>query len=142
MITYAERACFRPSHLRVLTLVETYITRVSDTWGNELRCHEVARAVKLVVDHEELVEHELDVLDGKCGPIEHSWLRFSDGVILDPYAPGRMPAVQIVDPIVGAAYWPGAPRSDIRQAIVDRLVLEMRGIWHTAAPTRRPVKKS
>ncbi len=88
------------------------------------RCHELVRAVHLVVYAR---EHKLDVVDGKCGPIEHSWLRFSDGVILDPYAPGRMPAVQIVDPIVGTAYRPGAPRADIRQAIVDRLVLEMRG---------------
>lgn len=27
---------------------------------------------------------ELDVVDGKRGPIEHRWIRFSDGVILDP----------------------------------------------------------
>lgn len=66
------------------------------------------------------------VVDGKCGPVEHSWLRFSDGVIIDPYVPGRLPAVQIVDPIVGAAYRPGSMRDDIQQSIVDRLVLEMR----------------
>lgn len=123
MITYAARVCFRPSHLRLLSRVEAFVARVSSAWGNELRCHELARAVHLVYER----EHKLDVVDGKCGPIEHSWLRFSDGVILDPYAPGRMPAVQIVDPIAGTAYRPGAPRSDIRQAIVDRLVLEMRG---------------
>jgi len=124
VITYAERACFREQHLRMLARIEAYVARVSNTWGNELRCHELARAVHLVVYAR---EHKLDVVDGKCGPIEHSWLRFGDGVILDPYAPGRMPAVQIVDPIVGTAYRPGTPRSDIRQAIVDRLVLEMRG---------------
>jgi len=123
MITYAERACFREPHLRLLARVKTYVARVSDAWGNELRCHEIARAVKIVVDP----EHALYVLDGKCGPIEHSWLSFSDGVILDPYAPGRMPAVQMIDPLVGAAYRPGNPRSDIQQAVVDCLVLEMRG---------------
>jgi len=47
-------------------------------------------------------------------------------VILDPYAPGRMPAVQLIDSIVGA-YRPDSPRTDIQQTIVDRLVLEMRG---------------
>lgn len=125
MITYAERACFREAHLSLLARVETYVARVSKAWGNELRCHELARAVHLVV-HER--EHKIDVVDGKCGPIEHSWLRFSDGVILDPYAPGRMPAVQMIDPIVGAAYRPGTPRADIKQAIIDRLVLEMRGV--------------
>ena len=124
MITYAERACFRAPHLRLLSRVEASVARISNAWGNELRCHELARAVHLVVYAR---EHKIEVVDGKCGPIEHSWLRFSDGVIIDPYVPGRMPAVQIVDPIVGTAYRPGAPRSDIRQAIVDRLVLEMRG---------------
>ena len=141
MITYAERACFREAHLRLFARVETYVARVSNAWGNELRCHELARAVQRV----DASEHKLDVVDGKCGPIEHSWLRFRDGVILDPYTPGRMPAVQIVDPIVGVAYRPGEPRSDIRQAIVDRLVLEMRAarqLWRTAAPARRSVKKS
>jgi hypothetical protein len=124
MITYAERVCFRASHLRLLSRVEAYVARVSNTWGNELRCHELARAVHLVVSAD---EHKLLVVDGKCGSIEHSWLHISDGVILDPYAPGRLPAVQLVDLIVGTAYRPGAPRDDIRQAIIDRLVLEMRG---------------
>lgn len=124
MITYAERVCFREPHRRLLTRVEAYIAHVSDAWGNELRCHELTRAVHLVVYS---CEHKLDVVDGKCGPIEHSWLRLSDGVILDPYAPGRMPAVQIVDPIMASAYRPGSPRSDIRQSVIDRLVLEMRG---------------
>ena len=122
MITYAERVCFRPEHLHLLTLVEAHVVRVSTTWGNELRCHELARAVHVVCDR----EHGLEVFDGKCGPIEHSWLRFPDGVILDPYVPGRLPAVQVVDPIVGVAYRPGARRADIRHSIVDRLVREMR----------------
>lgn len=129
MITYAQRACFQASHLRVLERVEAHVGRISNAWGNELRCHELARAVHLVV-----CKH-LEVVDGKCGPIEHSWLRFSDGVILDPYVPGRMPAVQIVDPFVGTSYRPGAARDDIRQTILDRLVLEMRS-------RRRPISTS
>lgn len=120
MITYAERACFRPEHLQLLSRAQTYVARVSDTWGNELRCHELARAVQRVAEIGHLV-----VVDGKCGPVEHSWLRFSDGVILDPYAPGRLPAVQMIDPLVGSSYRSGEDRTDIRQAIVDQLVLEM-----------------
>jgi hypothetical protein len=123
MITYAERVCFREPHLRLLSSVEMYVARVSVAWGNELRCHELARAVHLVVG----CEHA-SVVDGKCGPIEHSWLYLADGVILDPYAPGRLPAVQLVDLVVGTAYRPGSPRDDIRQAVVDRLVIEMRGV--------------
>ena len=122
MITYVERVCFSPRHMAILARVEVYVARVSKAWGNELRCHEIARAVHLVIDM-----HKLIVVDGKCGPIEHSWLCFAEGVILDPYVPGRMPPVQLIDPIVGVAYRHGSPRTDIRCAIVDRLVLEMRG---------------
>ena len=121
MITYAERVCFKPPHMEVLTRVEVYVTRISKAWGNELRCHELARAVQLVIDAPALF-----VVDGKCGPIEHSWLCFSDSVILDPYAPGRLPAVQLIDSIVGA-YRPGSTRTDIRCSTIDRLVREMRG---------------
>jgi hypothetical protein len=71
MITYAERACFRASHMHLLSRVEACVARVSNTWGNELRCHELARAVHLVVYEAEV---KLDVVDGHCGPIEHSWL--------------------------------------------------------------------
>lgn len=124
MITYAERACFRESHLQAFSRVESYVARVSRAWGNELRCHELARAIHQVVYDDG--KYTLAVIDGYCGPIEHSWLRFSDGVIIDPYVPGRLPAVQIVDPIVGTAYSPSTPRNDIRQSIVDRLVVEMR----------------
>jgi hypothetical protein len=122
VITYAERACFREPHLRLFRRIEAYIARVSDTWGNELRCHELVRAVHLVVYER---EHKLDVVDGHCGPIDHSWLRCSDGVILDVYAPGRLPAVQLVDPIV-AIYRPGVRRRDVREDVVWKLVAEMR----------------
>lgn len=123
MITYAERSCFRHAHLKLLARVEAYVGLISNAWGNELRCHELARAVHLVVYAR---EHKIEVVDGKCGPIEHSWLMLSDGAILDPYVPGRLPAVQIIDPIVATVYRPGPRRDDIRQEIVDQLVLEMR----------------
>lgn len=124
MITYAERSCFLPSHIELLSRVEGLVARVSNTWGNELRCHELARAVQHVLKP----EYTFIVVDGRCGPIEHSWLQTAGGVILDAYVPGRLPAVQIVDPLVGAAYRPGPDRQDIRQEIVDRLVSEMRSV--------------
>lgn len=132
MITYAERACFRDPHLCLLPRVEEYVKRVSNTWGNELRCHELARAVLRVALSDGTrgwvvrYARELAVIDGKCGSIEHSWLGFADGVILDPYAPGRLPAVQLVDPLAGM-YCPGETRHDVRGDFVDRLVREMRG---------------
>jgi hypothetical protein len=122
VITYAERACFHSAHTCTLARTQTLVARVSDTWGNELRCHELARAIRRV-----LADSTLTVVDGHCGPVEHSWLRFSDGSILDPYVPGRLPAVQIVDAIMATAYRPGARRDDVRQAVVQRLVGEMHG---------------
>lgn len=120
MITYAERACFTPEQIALLARAQEAIARISNAWDKELRCHELARAVQRVC------ARDLVVVDGKCGPIEHSWLVWPDDyVILDPYVPGRLPAVQLVDPIVGMAYRPGGQRSDIRQQIVARLVLEM-----------------
>ena len=125
MITYAERVLFRPMHMRLLGEVQDRVARISSAWENELRCHELARAVWLVV-YGRRRKHRLVVVDGKCGPIEHSWLCFLDSIILDPYVPGRAPAVQLIDPFVGS-YRPGEPRHDIRHSIVNQLVIEMRG---------------
>lgn len=121
MITYAERVCFQPGHVRLLTRVDALVAGVSRLWGNELRCHELARAVHCVV-----ADPSIMIVDGRCGSVEHSWLQFPDAVILDAYAPGRLPAVQLVDPLIGFAYRSGLGRDDIRQSIVDRLVIEMR----------------
>ena len=121
MITYAERSCFHQAHKRALTIVQDLVARVSDAWGNELRCHELARAVHRVLDDGTII-----VVDGHCGPVEHTWLRFSDGTILDPYVPGRMPAVQIIDAFVAIAYRAGEARRDIRQPIIEKIVAEMR----------------
>ena len=97
------------------------MAHVSDGWGNELRCHELARAIHHVIGDRTLV-----VVDGHCGPVEHSWLRCADGVIIDAYVPGRLPSVQIVDTIVAGPYRPGPERRDIRGEIVDQLIVEMR----------------
>lgn len=129
MIMYAERSCFSRAHLSMLRRIETLVARVSDHWGNELRCHELTRAVQVLVDEGRLrSERVVEVIDGHCGPVEHSWLWILDhGGILDVYAPGRLPAVQLVDPIVGTMYRPGPSRRDIDRSIVDELVTEMRG---------------
>lgn len=121
MITYAERVCFVASQMHTLRRAQELVARVSDAWGNELRCHELARALRRV-----LGDTMLTVVDGHCGLVEHSWLLFSDGSILDAYVPGRLPSVQIIDSIVGTTYRPGLPRRDVRQSIVDKLEREMR----------------
>lgn len=53
------------------------------------------------------------MIDGHCGPVEHSWLRVIGGVLLDVYVPGRLPSVQIIDPLVGVSYRPGPTRRDV-----------------------------
>lgn len=52
-------------------------------------CHELAKVVaeKLGVP----------VIRGSFGMVEHSWLQLPSGAILDVYAPGRYPPVQLVD---------------------------------------------
>jgi len=120
MRTYAERVCFPDFYVETLSRTQGYVARVADTWGNELRCHELARAVQRVLDPPRLI-----VVDGLCGPVEHSWLIFGDGTILDPYVPGRLPAVQLIDKLLGSHYTRHSARRDIRETIVDRLVREM-----------------
>jgi hypothetical protein len=122
MITYAERSCFYTTQQRIFRRAQDLVARVSDARGNELRCHELARGLQLVIRD----EVSLRVVDGHCGPVEHSWLVFADGVILDSYVPGRLPAVQLVDSLVGALYRPGNPRRDVKWSLVDELVREMR----------------
>jgi hypothetical protein len=133
MITYAERVCFRSDHVKLLALTELYVGRVGKHWGNELRCHELARAVHTVLCIEDsgIVDRcGLIVVDGQCGPVEHSWL-VGGGFVLDPYAPGRLPAVQIVDALLAMMYRVGVRRQDIRPGIVKQLIREMR------APARK-----
>lgn len=114
MITYAERVCFRDRHLKLLSRCSDLVSSITSTWGNELRCHEIARALHVV-----LADPTLLVVDGWYGPFDHSWIRTEDRVIVDPYAPGRLPAVQIIDDIVAISYRAGMPRQDIREGIVQ-----------------------
>ena len=127
MIPYAERVCFRSWHLLLYGRAVALVDRLSDTWGNELRCHELVRALAWVLTQRNPDDDwYLNVVDGKCGPVEHSWLRCRDGTILDPYAPGRIPSVQLIDVLMGVRlYEAGEIRNDIREEIVERLIVEM-----------------
>ena len=124
MKPYAQRVIFTDHHLKPYRLAVELVDRVSSAWGNELRCHELARAVLRCLSHR-LPDHRLIVVDGKCGPVEHSWIQFDDSLILDVYAPGRIPPVQLVDRLIGN-YKPGDTRTDINESIINQLVYEMR----------------
>lgn len=96
----------------------------------EWRCHEVARAVSQIWEKRGLPSAcEIQVVDGHYGAVDHSWLAFWDGgrsCIIDPYAVGRLPMVQLVDPYVPGALPMYRPqdgyRSDIRPHEVAALV--------------------
>jgi hypothetical protein len=99
-----------------------------------LRCHEVSRAVGEVLG--------LQVQDGWHGRCDHSWLWMPNSkdhrdAILDVYAVGRLPMVQLVslDSATGhyaaghyaaggsaSLYRESRPRTDIDAQIVTRLV--------------------
>jgi hypothetical protein len=103
------------------------------------RCHEIARAVGQVL--------KLPVQDGWYGAIEHSWLwipqegpssyGFEYDAILDVYAVGRLPMVQLVmsDRSAGhyaagglgaSLYREGPPRKDIRTEVHSDILNQLR----------------
>lgn len=103
-----------------------------DRSGEPLRCHEIARAMRRVLSAAPGQEDWITV-DGQYGPIDHTWLvRPRSGrapVILDVYAVGRLPLVQLVLAHVnlGSLYRPGAPRVDIRSEVIEDIVREAIG---------------
>lgn len=150
MTPYVQREVFRIFEQNVFARARRAVGYLSNHWNYELRCHELARAVHKLLDIP-----ALSVVDGKLAAVEHTWLnlvvpvaeheRTSDvlaarllgkrasgewirHVIIDVYAPGRLPQVQLIDPfpLLKHGYEPGAPRTDINQAIVTAAYDEMR----------------
>jgi len=146
MKSYAEREIFGSYAITIWMDAVTYVSRVGAMWGNELRCHELARAAHraLSAEHAERLRTwkvGLTVVDGRLGPIEHSWITYAPPApigqpyrdaprrahVLDVYCPGRLPQVQLIDgsSTISREYHAGPAREDIDQAIVDSLVQEM-----------------
>jgi hypothetical protein len=101
-----------------------------DRAGRELRCHELSRAVGLHLLAQGFSPH---VVDSSLGGIDHSWIVLSgesNQVILDVYAPGRLPQVQLLhvcEPITHD-YCPRTElRTDLRLEVVEDLLREMEG---------------
>lgn len=112
---------FKSDVLHALALAERVVEVLPE--DSRLRCHEVARIVREVVGFGA-------VEDGTYGqgphalPVEHSWVVLRrlgrNRHILDPYAVGQLPPVQVVE--VGFPlddpYVAGKPRSDVREDLV------------------------
>lgn len=94
MRSYSQREVFEPNDLVYWRVAARLVVEMPDydRSGQELRCHEVARAI-----HRVLEVPEIAVQDGlyELG-CEHSWLTLPSGHILDAYAVGRLPQVQLV----------------------------------------------
>lgn len=162
MTPYVQREVFRAFEQVVWKRAAKAVSFLESHWGNELRCHELTRAVHRLLDI-----GTLSVVDGKLGAVEHSWLvlvvpiaqaeeahylpqiaveqldRGSDNrwyrkVIIDVYTPGRLPQVQLIDPFVMLkhGYEERVPRSDINEKIVDQAYTEMRDGWQQMAVGR------
>lgn len=108
-----------PQMRDLLATVQTLVELVPDVEFPDLRCHELARAMGGALD--------VPFVDGMFGAVEHTWLVPAHEVILDPYFPGVLPQVVLIDawvmhPLSGL-YVPGEPRDDIDEEIVHRLRL-------------------
>jgi hypothetical protein len=133
--SYAETNVFPPEELALLERATALVARIRrhPSTPDDLRCHELARAVGAVLH----LEHQ----DGFYGFVDHSWLwtkslrecrvltpRLGFPNLLDVYAVGSLPMVRLVDcqhtslPHVGWAYRPGPAREDVNQLLVFDLV--------------------
>lgn len=95
MRSYSETHVFSEYDLWMLKTAQDLVARIPEDGSPNhpeglLRCHEIARVVAKCLHIEQMVE------DGKYGHTDHSWIRFPNTNILDVYAVGRLPMVQLV----------------------------------------------
>lgn len=125
MRSYSERRIFTARELDCYRRAVQLVDRIDETvFEGELRCHEVARAVGKILE----LPHE----DGRYIYADHTWLRVTctvSNAILDVYAVGAMPPVQLLDAFPplrrNGLYLRKEERTDIRQDIIDTLLQQM-----------------
>lgn len=87
------------------------------------RCHELARAVHAWL--QEQGHGPWTLVDGRYGVCDHSWLRQGFN-ILDVYAVGSVPMVQLRDVVIAREYHAEGFRLDIRTDVVLSLLEALR----------------
>lgn len=137
MKSYHEGTTFKPEMLAYLERATEIVARIPETQlsqeaakriGNAtFRCHELTRVVAKIL--------HLDFVDGVYGAVDHSWILIPDirngwisSVILDVYAVGRLPMVQLVDPRVPGLhnlYKMRDQRTDIDEVTVRELGVKL-----------------
>ena len=132
-------ATYLEQWLRATALVESIAEPEND---DDIRCHELTRAVARVLNIP-----PTSVQDGWYGMVCHSWIWLDyghQGCLLDCYAVGQLPMVQLVriDRQTGhysgggmspSLYRESPPRTDINDAVVTRLANQM--LVHLKAKT-------
>ncbi len=126
---YAAAEIFSACELQFLARAQRLVELAPhELDGKLVRCHELARAVGSVLD--------LVTVDGWYGMADHSWLcttppREFDTPpnILDVYAPGRLPQVQLVHSTTHLPfeYRRGDWRKDIRFDVIEELERRFNG---------------
>lgn len=124
MKSHAEEYIFSNEERWAFYAAQVIVNHINQPEGVEYRCHEIARVVATFLDAK--------VVDGKYGLAEHSWVQgklWHPFHLLDPYAVGRLPMVQLVDSFPSPKlYVAGNAREDIDVKLVNELLYEV-GRW-------------
>lgn len=114
MIGYSHSNIFRSSDIQLMRRCRRLVAEMPEI--ESARCHEVVRVVAGACS-------DVKVVDGKFGPVEHSWL-VTEHAIIDCYSVGSLPMVKLVDPylIGGVPYVQGPDRTDIDENMIRVLM--------------------
>lgn len=121
MRSYSELNVFDVSDVGAFRLAVILVTHISDS--EKVRCHELARAIARSLNGS--TSKGFTVVDGHYGAVEHSWIMTENKAILDVYAVGSLPQVQLIHPTTPGLklnYRPGKPRTDIDEECIRRLL--------------------
>lgn len=127
MISYSAVTVFAPSDLKLLKRATEIVEAITSTkcyiksTRDCIRCHEVARVVQQIIEPWKDMEVVDGMYRGRLLGVEHSWLRYRsshgsyDAMVLDVYAVGSLPMVQLVDDGGGSSgpFVAGEERTDI-----------------------------
>lgn len=125
MISYAGRRVFTGKAMAAAKAAALVVSHIKEVEDEKLRCHEVARIVQRILKP----IFPIKLRDGSYGIcIDHSWCLI-DGYILDVYAVGSIPQVQLVDanlPGINAFNPAQEEREGVNHDLVDEICAELK----------------
>jgi len=121
MISFSAKHEFSPQEQLLLEQLSVLVARIPEEIASPIRCHELVRAVGNL--------YQMQVVDGHYNRTEHSWLytrnkpRTAKNYILDVYAVGRLPMVQLMDAYYYRdVYVESQARDDIDHNVVGQIL--------------------